>query len=127
MRMGTRQAINNFISRLGDRADASLVRQAWDFATLAMTRIDLFQQNLAQRSLIAGTLLVIFILCPAVYSQNSGNSAGQKPAAQTIEDLKSDLDSIMNEISTPGAAVAIVSADSIIWIGTFGFACKETG
>jgi CubicO group peptidase (beta-lactamase class C family) len=42
-------------------------------------------------------------------------------------DLKTDLDSIMNEISTPGAAVAIVSADSIIWIGTFGFANLETG
>ena len=32
----------------------------------------------------------------------------------------------MNEISTPGAAVAIVTADSVVWIGTFGFANIET-
>ena len=79
------------------------------------------------RSFIIGALLNIFLFCPMAHSLNDGDSAEQISAVHTIEDLKSDLDSIMNEISTPGAAVAIVSADSIIWIGTFGFANIETG
>jgi len=76
--------------------------------------------------LITGVLLSVLLFCSTARSQNDGDSAEQTPAVQTIEDLKSDLDSIMNEISTPGAAVAIVSADSIIWIGTFGLANVET-
>lgn len=79
------------------------------------------------QSFIAGAFLGVFLFCPAAHSQNDGDSAKQTPAVQTIEDLKTDLDSIMKGISTPGAAVAIVSADSIIWIGTFGFANIETG
>ena len=75
-----------------------------------------------RRSFVAGALLNVLLFCPLAHSQNNGDSAEDTSAVQTIEDLKSDLDSIMNEISTPGAAVAIVSADSVIWIGTFGFA-----
>jgi CubicO group peptidase (beta-lactamase class C family) len=62
-------------------------------------------------------------VCPQVVTDTIAQSA----VPQTIEDLHSDLDSIMSEISTPGAAVAIVSADSIVWIGTFGFADTKTG
>ena len=80
---------------------------------------------LVRRSFITGVLLSVFLFCPIAHSLNDGDSAVQISAVQTIEDLKSDLDSIMNEISTPGAAVAIVSTDSIIWIGTFGFANIE--
>ena len=46
--------------------------------------------------------------------------------SSSLSNLQSDIDSIVNVISTPGAAVAIVSRDSIIWIGTFGFANLET-
>jgi len=80
-----------------------------------------------RRSVIAGVFLSVFLFCPAAHSQNDEGSAEQISAVKTIESLKSDIDSIMKEISTPGAAVAIVSADSIIWIGTFGFANIETG
>jgi CubicO group peptidase (beta-lactamase class C family) len=83
--------------------------------------------SLAARSFITGVLLDVLLFWPVAHSQNNVDSVDQTSAVQTVEDLKSDLDSIMNEISTPGAAVAIVSADSIIWIGTFGFANIETG
>lgn len=45
---------------------------------------------------------------------------------QTIDELKTRIDSILEETYIPGAAVAVVSADSIVWIGTFGFANLET-
>lgn len=83
--------------------------------------------SLVRRSFITGALLNVLLFWPLAHSQNNGNSAEQTSVIQTIEDLSSDLDSIMNEISTPGAAVAIVSPDSIIWIGAFGFANLETG
>ena len=70
---------------------------------------------------------IILLNAATLYSQTAAGPAEQSSVSQTIEDLDSDLDSIMNEISTPGAAVAIVSRDSIIWIGTFGFANMETG
>jgi CubicO group peptidase (beta-lactamase class C family) len=83
--------------------------------------------SFVRRSIITCALLRVFIFCPIAQSQNDGDSARHASVVQTIEDLKSDLDSIMNEISTPGATAAIVSADSVIWIGTFGFANIETG
>jgi CubicO group peptidase (beta-lactamase class C family) len=73
------------------------------------------------------TFLIFLLVCSILYSQTITGPAEQSSIVQTIEDLESDLDSIMNEISTPGAAVAIVSRDSIIWIGTFGFANVEKG
>lgn len=82
--------------------------------------------SLIQRFIIIGILLNVFLFCPIIRSQNGDNSHKKTIDIQTIEDLKSELDSIMDDISTPGAAVAIVSADSIIWIGTFGFANIET-
>lgn len=63
----------------------------------------------------------------AVYSETVIDSTVQSDVFRTIKNLESDLDSLMNEISVPGAAVAIVSRDSIIWIGTFGFSNLETG
>ncbi len=41
--------------------------------------------------------------------------------------MESELDSIVEATSTPGAAVAIVCKDSIIWMGSFGLANIETG
>ncbi|MDH4156174.1 MAG: beta-lactamase family protein [candidate division Zixibacteria bacterium] len=79
-----------------------------------------------RRFFIASAVFSVFTFCATVHSQKNGDLAEQVSIAQTIEDLKTDLDSIFDEISTPGAAVAIVSADSIIWIGTFGFANIET-
>jgi CubicO group peptidase (beta-lactamase class C family) len=80
-----------------------------------------------RRFAITRALLIVLLFCPVAHSQNIEDSTGQSFAIQTIEGLKSDLDSIVNDISTPGAAVAIVSRDSVTWIGTFGLANKETG
>jgi len=74
-----------------------------------------------------GALLIVLMFSSAGYSQRSDDIPSRTAIGQTIEELESDLDSIMGDISTPGAAVAIVSRDSIIWIGTFGFANMETG
>lgn len=74
-----------------------------------------------------GALLIVLIFSLDSYSQRSDGIPSRTAIGQTIEELESDLDSIMGDISTPGAAVAIVSRDSIVWIGTFGLANIETG
>ena len=66
-------------------------------------------------------------LCSVLYSQSLTDSHVPSPVLQTIEELDSDLDSLMNETSIPGAAVAIVSPGAILWIKTLGFANLETG
>jgi CubicO group peptidase (beta-lactamase class C family) len=71
---------------------------------------------------VLSALCVTGVLITAVDSQQLDNDAGEATAIQAIEKLKADLDSIMSEISVPGAAVAIVSRDSVVWIGTFGLA-----
>jgi CubicO group peptidase (beta-lactamase class C family) len=83
--------------------------------------------SLERRFCIAGALFGLFMICPTADSQDDRDSVAPESEVQTVEDLKSDLDSIMNEITTPGAAVAIVSADSIVWIETYGLANIETG
>lgn len=70
---------------------------------------------------------IVLLKAATLYSQTADNVTEGLPVPQSIPELRSDLDSLMNEISVPGAAVAIVSRDSIIWIGTFGFANVETG
>lgn len=57
----------------------------------------------------------------------SGEAENSKKTPQTIDELKTKIDSLLVKCQIPGVAVAIVSADSILWIGTFGFANLETG
>ncbi|UCG62252.1 MAG: beta-lactamase family protein [Candidatus Zixiibacteriota bacterium] len=76
-------------------------------------------------TLIAVSLALV--LCPTIYSQPPADFVEQTLLAQDIERLESELDSIVNATSTSGAAVAIVSRDSIIWTGSFGLANIETG
>lgn len=66
-----------------------------------------------------------------VFSNGSDDMLGKeteysKKIPQTIDELKTRIDGIFKETNIPGAAVAVVSADSIVWIGTFGFANLET-
>jgi len=68
-------------------------------------------------------LTITFFCC----SQTNGDRERPQKTPQSIDELKARIDSILGETHIPGAAVAIVSTDSIIWIGTFGFANKETG
>jgi CubicO group peptidase (beta-lactamase class C family) len=73
------------------------------------------------------TLSFFNLFCSNHGSQTVTDSREQHFFFHTITDFQSELDSLMNEISVPGAAVAILSRDSIVWIGTFGFANMETG
>jgi len=70
--------------------------------------------------------VIIFTISNFCYSQINGDIERSEKTPQSIDELKTGIDSIFEETNIPGAAVAIVSADSIIWIGTFGFANMET-
>ena len=65
------------------------------------------KKNLPVRlSPVICTLLIVFLFYSTARPQNIDDSPATAPVMQEIEDLESDLDSIMSEISTPGAAVA---------------------
>jgi CubicO group peptidase (beta-lactamase class C family) len=54
-----------------------------------------------------------------VYSQENGiNFVSSLP----FNELKTKIDSTISENNIPGAAIAIISSDSILWMETFGFA-----
>ncbi|UCC43519.1 MAG: beta-lactamase family protein [Candidatus Zixiibacteriota bacterium] len=77
--------------------------------------------------LLAGALLATLMWCGALNAQTAPNDTASAPVPQTLEELDIKLDEMVKERSIPGAAVALVSRDSIIFIGTYGFANKETG
>ena len=74
--------------------------------------------------------VIIFMAVFVFSSGNEENTAEEtenlKKTPLTIDELKIRINSILEETNIPGATVAIVSTDSIIWIGTFGFANLET-
>ena len=74
-------------------------------------------------------LLMIALLCIVLccLSQISIASSEDSGAPQSIDELKVRIDSLMAEYELPGIGVAIVSKDSIEWIGCFGYANLETG
>ncbi len=76
---------------------------------------------------LMNAFLVTLSFCAVLYSQSLTDSKVKSPLLHTIYNLESDLDSLMDEISVPGAALAIVSPDSILRIKTLGFANLETG
>ncbi len=71
-------------------------------------------------------VITLFFVCGFnAGSQENPNEETEKGAAQTIGELKTRIEGIMERTNIPGAAVAIVSTDSIDWIGTFGYADLE--
>ncbi len=70
--------------------------------------------------------VIILTISTFCYSQSNVNTENPNKILQTIDQLKTTIDSVLKETNIPGSAVAIVSADSIIWTGTFGVANKET-
>lgn len=79
------------------------------------------------RKLVCFVIVFMFVF---VFSNGNDDIIGEeiedsKKTPQTIDELKTRIDSIFEETNIPGAAVAVVSADSIVWIGTFGFANLE--
>ncbi len=85
------------------------------------------------RNLQKGILLIIVLTSLSLstfslsYSQIKADSVILSEITQSAGKLETKIDSIIRELNIPGAAVAIVSADSVLWIGTFGFANIETG
>jgi CubicO group peptidase (beta-lactamase class C family) len=73
----------------------------------------------------AGTGVVV--LCVLCCCAVNGARASGSGAAGALEQLKADLDSTIQTKPIPGAAIAVVSRDSIEWVGTFGLANLETG
>jgi CubicO group peptidase (beta-lactamase class C family) len=71
-------------------------------------------------------LMFIFVLSNCTEESTSEKTEDSKKIPQTLDELKTRIDSIFEDTNIPGAAVAIVSADSVVWIGTFGFANLET-
>ena len=67
-------------------------------------------------------IVVIFIFFACAFSASNELSAG----SSSWSDLRAKLDSLRLEYNVPGLAVALVSRDSVIWIGCFGVADSNT-
>ena len=72
------------------------------------------------------SIFIIYAISTPGYSQKNINDAKPKKIPKTINELNVRIKTILKETKIPGVVVAIISADSIIWIGTFGFANLET-
>ena len=70
--------------------------------------------------------LVISVVL-SLFACGSGATRGLPAVNSHWSDLGAKLDSIRMEYRVPGLAVALVSADSVIWIGCFGVADRNTG
>lgn len=71
--------------------------------------------------------IVFLFIWLSVYLQTGSATGGDPADPQSLTELQSRIDSLVREESIPGAAVALVSKDSIIWIGTFGLAHVASG
>jgi len=69
--------------------------------------------------------IVSFIAIMMLASTIQASSRHEARFLQPIEDLKITIVTLMEEYSIPGAAIAIVSRDTVIFLGGFGFADLE--
>ena len=71
-------------------------------------------------------IVITLILCSALYStawtQPHTFHTGQ---ASQIDSLKATVDSLLKENEIPGASIALVNKDSVIWSGGIGYANYE--
>jgi CubicO group peptidase (beta-lactamase class C family) len=70
--------------------------------------------------------LALLLIGKTAYSQPETIQTNNPTSMQAIQVLDARLDSILERNSIPGAAVAIVSRDSIVWIGCYGYADLES-
>jgi CubicO group peptidase (beta-lactamase class C family) len=70
-------------------------------------------------------LMFIGILLPALTMGFSQENSNHFLPSYAFTRLKAKIDSTISENSIPGAAIAIVTSDSILWMETFGFANLE--
>lgn len=71
------------------------------------------------------SLIVVFVLTE--FSQASSNPDIEDGNPQTIDELINKIDSLLQEQRIPGAGIALVSKNSIIWMGGVGLADVESG
>ncbi len=71
-------------------------------------------------------LLACLLLCTAIAVHPRQNAAPQGERPRTIEELKSRIESLLIKNRIPGAGIAIVARDSIVYSGGVGFANMET-
>ncbi len=73
-------------------------------------------------------LLPVLVLVGVTAGSQAREAANDSAAApRSVAELEASIDRAIEENRIPGAAVAIVSRDSIVWIGVFGMANCETG
>ncbi len=71
-------------------------------------------------SLILPVLLLRFLV--PCFSQTTAGPQNSQPVPLTVDELKAEMDSLMIKYNIPGAGIAIVRRDSIIYLGGLGYA-----
>lgn len=72
-------------------------------------------------------LILLFTISMVISSQTSETSEKNSKIPQTIDELKIKLENLLQKHKFPGVGVALVSKDSIIWIGSIGVANVKVG
>jgi CubicO group peptidase (beta-lactamase class C family) len=68
-------------------------------------------------------LMILLLRTPVpCYSQTTARLQNSQQVPQTIDELKAELDSLMKRYDIPGAGIAIVSKNSIVYLGGLGYA-----
>jgi len=70
-------------------------------------------------------LIVLFQFLTPCYSQAAATQQNTQHIPHTIDELKDEIDSLMTKYKIPGVSIAIVTKDSIIYIGGLGYANIE--
>jgi len=69
-------------------------------------------------------LAVLLVLAAAVHAQEASE---EEPAPTSFEELETRITGILEETGTPGAGIAVVSPDEILWIAGIGQADVASG
>jgi len=72
-------------------------------------------------------LIMFFTFSTICYSQANTDSKSNSKIPHTIGELNTRIDSLLKAYKIPGVGIALVSKDSIIWMGSIGLANVETG
>ena len=70
-------------------------------------------------------IFLLFFMCTLCFSEPTEISLKNLKILQSVDELNTEIDSLITRTNVPGVAVAIVSKDSILWIGTYGYANIE--
>ena len=76
------------------------------------------------KSFLINLLLIIIVFCNSkdVWSQTKTDKEFRPPSGQSIDQLKTKVENYLAKNDIPGAAVAVVTRDSVIFTGGFGYA-----